>query len=54
MCYECLGYGLSQLAYYVFPSIYGITLAQTSLYYRMFPDDAKELKYLVGIISTYD
>lgn len=32
----------------LFPSLYGVTLAQTILYYRRFPDDARRLKFLVG------
>ena len=28
-----------EVAYSVFPSIYGVTLAQTFIYYHRFPDD---------------
>ncbi|KIM90119.1 hypothetical protein PILCRDRAFT_172634 [Piloderma croceum F 1598] len=49
---EQLGQGLIGLVFGL--GIYGVTLAQTFLYYRRFPDDAKGSKYLVFFLTVID
>jgi len=35
-------------------SLYGVTMAQTTLYYRRFPGDAKKFKFLVWFLFIID